>query len=174
MIFVTLGTQDKEFKRLLESIDKNIKNGNIKDKVLVQAGFTKYTSSNMEIFDYCTPNKMEEYYKKADLIITHGGVGSILDSIKKGKKVIAVPRLSKHNEHTNDHQTQIVNEFYNKHYILKSNIENLEKVLKEAKDFKPKKYTSNNDKFIEMINRYINSTQHTSWLNKFINLFKRK
>ena len=42
MILVTLGTQDKEFKRLLESIDKEINNGTITDKVVVQAGCTKY------------------------------------------------------------------------------------------------------------------------------------
>ena len=30
MIFVTLGTQDKNFDRLLEAIDREIKKGNIK------------------------------------------------------------------------------------------------------------------------------------------------
>ena len=51
MIFVTLGTQDKSFKRLLENIDKEIEKGTIKDKVIVQAGYTKYNSKNMCIFD---------------------------------------------------------------------------------------------------------------------------
>ena len=46
MIFVTLGTQDKSFKRLLENIDKEIEKGTIKDKVIVQAGYTKYNSKN--------------------------------------------------------------------------------------------------------------------------------
>ena len=44
MILVTLGTQDKNFVRLLEKIDQLINNGLIKDKVIVQAGFTKYNS----------------------------------------------------------------------------------------------------------------------------------
>ena len=51
MILVTLGTQDKTFVRLLDEIDKLINKGIIKDKVIVQAGFTKYSSDNMEIFD---------------------------------------------------------------------------------------------------------------------------
>ena len=42
MIFVTLGTQDKSFERLLKAIDKEIEKGTIKDKVVVQAGYTKY------------------------------------------------------------------------------------------------------------------------------------
>ena len=49
MIFVTLGTQDKGFPRLLEAIDREIELGNIKDKVIVQAGLTDYNSKNMEI-----------------------------------------------------------------------------------------------------------------------------
>ena len=51
MIFVSLGTNDKSFNRLLEKIDKEIELGNIKDKIIVQSGYTKYKSKNMEIID---------------------------------------------------------------------------------------------------------------------------
>ena len=51
MILVTLGTQDKQFKRLLDAVEEQINLKNIKDKVIVQAGHTKYESKNMEIFD---------------------------------------------------------------------------------------------------------------------------
>ena len=50
LIFVTLGTQDKEFTRLLKILDKEIQKGLIKD-VVVQAGFTKYKSKRMKIFE---------------------------------------------------------------------------------------------------------------------------
>ena len=49
MILVTLGTQDKNFVRLLEKIDQLINNGLIKDKVIVQAGFTKYNSATISL-----------------------------------------------------------------------------------------------------------------------------
>ena len=52
MILVVLGTQDKQFTRLLKAVDKEIEKGNIKDKVVVQAGQTKYESKKMEIFDF--------------------------------------------------------------------------------------------------------------------------
>ena len=42
MILVMLGTQNNDFHRLLDEIEKNIANGNIKEEVIVQAGFTKY------------------------------------------------------------------------------------------------------------------------------------
>ena len=63
MIFVTLGTNDAEFVRLLKAIDKEIKKGTIKEKVVVQAGCTKYSSKNMEIFDLIPREKFEKYIK---------------------------------------------------------------------------------------------------------------
>ena len=92
MIFVILGTQDKDFSRLLKEIDRLIKEKKITEKVIVQAGTTKYQSKNMKIFDLLPMTEFNRFIGKADLIITHGGVGSIMNSLKKGKKVIAVPR----------------------------------------------------------------------------------
>ena len=86
MILVTLGTQDKKFDRLLKAIDKEIENKNIKEKVIVQAGYTKYKSNNMEIFDLVSEEKLEKLIKQCDLLITHGGVGSILLGIRNNKK----------------------------------------------------------------------------------------
>ena len=97
MIFVTLGTQDRSFKRLLDAIQKQIDNGNIKDKVVVQAGHTTYESKDMEIFDLIDRDKFSELISNCDLLITHGGVGSILTGLNNNKKVIATPRLKEYN-----------------------------------------------------------------------------
>ena len=156
MILVTLGTQDKSFNRLLDAIQKEIDNGNIKDKIVVQAGTTKYVSKDMEIFDLIDRDKFNELMSECDLLITHGGVGSILTGLKNNKKVIAVPRLAKYNEHINDHQKQIIEKFSEAGYIL--GVENLEKLsdtLKKVKTFKPKKYISNTDNMIKIIENYI-------------------
>ena len=118
MILITLGTQDKSFSRLLDAVQKQIDNGNIKDKVIVQAGCTKYESDNMEIFDLIDRDKFTELIKECDLLITHGGVGSILTGLKNNKKVIACARLKKYEEHVNDHQLQIIENFVNSGYIL--------------------------------------------------------
>ena len=167
MIFVTLGTQDKGFPRLLEAIDKQIENGNIKEKVIVQAGLTEYESNNMEIFDLVPQKDFDKYVDEASLIITHGGAGSILTAVKKGKKVIAAARLAKYKEHNNDHQLQIVEEFSNKGYILElDNFDELDKVLNKAKTFKPKKYVSNTKNIENLVNKYIEEYDNTSWFNK--------
>lgn len=158
MIFVTLGTQDKSFKRLLKNIDKEIENGTIKDKVIVQAGHTKYNSKNMEIFDLINKEDFDKYIKECDLLITHGGVGSIITGLKHDKIVIASPRLAKYDEHVNDHQLQIIERFTEKGYILSYNEkDDLKEVLKKAKKFKPQKYTSNTRNMIELIVGYIDN-----------------
>ena len=89
MILVTLGTQDKTFPRLLHAIQKQIDNGNIKDKVVVQAGSTKFESNDMEIFDLIDRDKFAQLISECDLLITHGGVGSIITGLKNNKKIIA-------------------------------------------------------------------------------------
>ena len=172
MILVILGTQDKEFPRLLEAIEKEIEKGNIKDKVVVQAGQTKYTSSCMEIFDLLPGPEFEKLMDQADLIITHGGAGSILSAIKKGKKVIAAPRLAKYKEHHNDHQKQIIGEFAKQGYILELNDFNkLDKVIEKSKSFKPKKFESNTPRMMKLLNQYIEEDNHTSWFHKCYELF---
>lgn len=158
MIFVTLGTQDKSFKRLLDLIQEQLDNGNINEKVVVQAGYTKFKSSNMEIFDYIDNEMFNKLVNDCDLLITHGGVGSILTGLRARKKIIAVPRLAKYKEHTNDHQLQIVNNFANKGYILQLNEnDNLAYVLQECKKFKPKQWKFNNIIFLNKLKNYIDN-----------------
>lgn len=158
MILITLGTQDKSFKRLLDAVQQQIDNGNIKDKVIVQAGHTKYNSEDMEIFDLIPYEKFDEYVNKCDILITHGGVGSIITGLKNNKKVIAAPRLSKYKEHTNDHQLQIIDNFTKAGYILPLyDFDKLDQVLKQAVKFKPKKYQSNTENMIKLIENYIDN-----------------
>lgn len=167
MIFVTLGTQDKDFSRLLKAIDKEIEKGTIKEKVIVQAGHTKYESKNMEIFDLIPTDEFNEIIEKCDLIITHGGVGNILSAIKKNKPVIAAARLKKFKEHTNDHQKQIIGEFSKQGYILElRDFGKVGKMIEKAKTFKAKKFKSNTKNMIKLIEDYIEEDNHTSWFNK--------
>lgn len=158
MILVTLGTQDKKFYRLLEAVDKAINDKLIKEEVVVQAGYSSdYKSKNMKIFDLIPMDEFDELIKKSSLIITHGGVGSIITGLKNKKVVIAVPRLAQYNEHINDHQLQIIDNFNKSGYILSlTDMKEFPKILEESKKFKPKNYKSNNKKFIELIEQEIN------------------
>ncbi len=156
MIFVTLGTQDKTFPRLLKAIEKNIKNGTIKDEIFVQSGSTEYKSKYMNIKQFVDRDEFKKLLLDSDLIITHGGVGTILESLRNGKKVIGCARLEKYGEHVNNHQVQLLERFGEAGYIIYA--EDLEKFgdyYKKVKDFKPKKYKSNQENFNKKLGKYI-------------------
>lgn len=84
--------------------------------------------------------------------------GSIIGGIKENKKVIAVARLEKYNEHVNDHQLQIVKSFNEKGYII--GLEDatlLKNAVKNIKDFIPKKYISNAQNILNIVSNYIDN-----------------
>lgn len=157
MILVTLGTQDKQFYRILEALEDKLDKHLIDDEVVVQAGCSAdFKSKYMKIFDLIPMDEFDEMIKKCDLLITHGGVGSIITGLKNNKKVIAAARLSKYNEHVNDHQLQIIDNFSKEGYILKlDNFDDIDKLIKDSSKFKPKKFKSNTDNMIDLIDREI-------------------
>lgn len=158
MILVTLGTQDKSFKRLLDAVQREIDRGHIKERVVVQAGYTPYESKDMEILDFVDREKFDELIHDCDILITHAGVGSILTGLNNMKVVIAAARLSKYKEHINDHQIQIVEKFDRLGYIIPlKDFNRLDKVLEKARKFKPKKYVSNTGNIIKHLEDFIDN-----------------
>lgn len=158
MILVSLGTQDKSFKRLLDAIVKCIEEGYINDRVVVQAGHTEYESDKLEIFDYLSIDKFNELMDEASLVISHGGVGTIMSALSKNKKVIGAARLSKYQEHTNDHQTQLLEEFDKKGYIIYAkDLDKFNEYLERSKTFIPNKYKSNTNRMINIVKNYIDN-----------------
>lgn len=149
MILILLGTQDNSFHRLLEEVQALIDKKVITEKVVVQAGRTKYESKDMEIHSLMPEEELKEIMKKADLVITHGGVGSIVMALKMEKKVIAVPRLSEFGEHINNHQIQIIETFNSQEFLIGiTDLKELGNALEKAKEFKPKKFKSETEHMI--------------------------
>lgn len=158
MILVLLGTQNNSFHRLLEEIQRNIDNGNIKEKVIAQKGYTKFESKDMILYNQVPIEEMRKLINSADLIITHGGVGSIITSIEQGKKVIAVPRLKKYNEHVNDHQLDIIKSFDEMGYIIGiEDVAQISEALEKVKEFEPKEYVQNTGNIIKIIEEFIDN-----------------
>ena len=156
MILVSLGTQDKCFPRLLEAIEKQLEAGVIQDEVIVQAGCTQFESRYMKIFDLIPMDKFDQLLSECDLLICHGGVGTIMAALRQGKKIIAAPRLAQYHEHHNDHQTEIVTTFEKEGYILAlHDFDRLDLVLKEAESFVPQKVESNTVNMISLLDQWI-------------------
>jgi len=102
MIFVTVGTDTHDFSRLIKAMDEIAKS----KKVIIQRGNTSYLPRNAESFGFTSEKEMNELYKKADIIVTHAGAGSIINSLNYGKRPIVVPRLKQFDEHTDNHQLE--------------------------------------------------------------------
>lgn len=104
MIFVTVGTHEQPFNRLIECIDSLKKNGVIQEDVIIQTGYSTYEPK------YCTWQKLYPYQEmiklvdKARIVITHGGPSSFIMPLQVGKVPIVVPRRHEFDEHVNDHQ----------------------------------------------------------------------
>ena len=128
MILVVVGLHSQGFERLVKKMDELA--AMINDEVIIQLGHTKYTPKYAKNFRFTDNKGIEELYKKADIVVTHGGVGSIMNALIYEKPVIAVPRLLKYGEHKNDHQTDIV-DFFSKLGLLTAvyDINELEKSI---------------------------------------------
>lgn len=95
---------------------------------------------------------------KADIVITHGGTGAIIGAVKKGKKVIAVPRLAKYGEHVDDHQLQLLKEFEDMNIIVACyDTEKLGDAYESIRDVKLQPYKSNQRTIISSIEKYLKS-----------------
>ena len=146
MILVTCGTQQQQFTRLFEYVEQL----NIDDEVIMQLGHTQFNTRHQS-YDFST--SFEEDIKRADIIITHGGVGTIMNGLLNNKKVIVVPRLSKYNEHVDDHQLEITNKLTNLGYIYSANsFEELKKLIDNIDQLSFKPYISTNKEFNQKLN----------------------
>lgn len=156
MIFVTLGSQKFQFNRLLEYIDRLVEERIITDEIFAQIGYSDYKPKNYEYKEFLDREEFSQIMSKCDTVITHGGTGAIIGAVKKNKKVIAIPRLSKFEEHVDDHQIEIVNQFHDMGLILGvSNAEDLEKELSKIESLNLNSYESNTLKIIRSIEQFI-------------------
>lgn len=158
MIFVTVGTHEQPFNRLVECIDKLKKDGDIREEVIIQTGYSTYEPQHckwQKLFPY---QEMLKLVEEAQIVITHGGPSSFIMPLQIGKIPIVVPRRHEFNEHVNDHQRQIINVFNEKKYLIGiQNVEDLPEALKQIKDFKPKEYKGDNRKIIKLIEDFIDN-----------------
>lgn len=108
MIFVTVGTHEQPFNRLIKKIDNLVKNDFIKEKVMIQTGFSTYKPKYCQYQSMISFKEMKEYIDEAHIIITHGGPSSFIEVLQEGKVPIVVPRLKKYGEHINNHQYEFI------------------------------------------------------------------
>ena len=150
MIFVTVGTQKFPMDRLIRAIDELA--GCSKEQFYVQSGYSKYVPMHCEYVPFLDRDTMNEKVDQCSLMICHAGVGSILLGLKKGKKVIVVPRRARYGEHVDDHQVEIAQSFAKAGYIRAvKDVSSLADVIRECEDWVPQVFVSNKTEFNQMV-----------------------
>ena len=159
MIFVTVGTHEQPFNRLVEYMDEWAKNH--KEKVVIQTGFSTYEPQNCKWKKLFTYQEMIRGVEKARIVITHGGPSSFIMPLQIGKVPIVVPRKKEFDEHVNDHQVEFcekVAKWKNNILVAHSDneigwfLDNYDEIVKNMKGG----LLSNNDKFCSDFSNVIN------------------
>ncbi len=110
MIFITVGTHEQPFNRLIKAIDR-MKAGNVfNDDVIIQTGYSTYEPKFCEWQKLYPYDEMVELVNQARIVITHGGPSSFIMPLQIGKIPIVVPRKKQYGEHVNDHQLEFSRE----------------------------------------------------------------
>lgn len=161
MIFVTVGTHEQPFNRLIKKVDELKRDGIIKEDVIMQIGFSTYIPQYCKykkLIPYC---EMIENVRNARIVITHGGPSSFIMPLQFGQIPVVVPRQSKYNEHVNDHQLDFVNAVEERYgnIVVVDDIDDLESTIKNYQSIIKKmdvKIINNNSKFCEKFENEVN------------------
>lgn len=131
MIFVTVGTHEQPFNRLVEYMDKWA--GEHEEQVIMQTGFSTYEPKHCQWSKLYPYAQMVELVGQARIVITHGGPSSFIMPLQVGKIPIVVPRRKEFNEHVNDHQVEFSKavEKRQKNIIVADDVKVLADLLKD-------------------------------------------
>ena len=155
MIFVTVGSQKFPFDRLIKKVDQMIGVGLINEEVFIQTGTSGYVPACPHQA-FCGQEQFAGLMKSCDILITHGGAGTMAGAVKQGKKVIAVPRLARYGEHVDDHQTELVLQLHQMHLLRAClDVEQLPDSLKGLKSHGFDSFHSNTGNFQASLDAYI-------------------
>ena len=160
MIFVTVGTHEQSFDRLIRYMDEWAKRNN--ERVIIQTGFSDYKPENCTWKKMFTYDEMVQNINDARIVITHGGPSSFVPVLQIHKVPIVVPRRFERNEHVNNHQVQFCEWFRKRKggIIIIDNIDELEDAIKNYDVLSEKlKYgiKNHNQEFCEELEKLIAS-----------------
>ncbi|MBO4338136.1 MAG: multidrug MFS transporter [Lachnospiraceae bacterium] len=158
MIFVTVGTHEQPFDRLVKYMDEWARDND--EKVVIQTGYCGYEPGYAEWSRLYPYEKMKELTDQARIVISHGGPSSFIMSLQAGKIPIVVPRMACFKEHVNDHQVSFCRKIVKRwgNILVVQEMGKLSDVIKRydeiTKDMN-KSFASNNERFCEEFEKIV-------------------
>lgn len=158
MIFVTVGTHEQQFDRLVRAMDELKADGTIDEPVFIQTGYSIYEPTHCEHSEFVPFKRMKEMMAEADVVVTHGGPSSFIEAMAAGKVPVVVPRRGDLAEHVNDHQADFVRIVAERRGGIVSvyDVADLPKAIDRARELsRGVEFKSHNAEFCEELRRLI-------------------
>lgn len=161
MIFVTVGTHEQQFDRLIRYMDEL----DLEEEVMIQRGYSNYEPRHCKWKNLLPYSEMTDYVTRARIVITHGGPSSIMMPLQSGKVPVVVPRQKRFGEHVNDHQVEFVQKISGSTNIIPVyNIEDLGGILEDYEKlaFGKAEIKNNNAIFNQRLEEIVEEMFHRS------------
>lgn len=156
-ILVITGTQKFQFNRLIKAADI-LASRHHDYHIFAQIGASEVKPKYMDYRPFIDKDEMQKRLKGADIVLTHGGTGSIISALKMQKPVIAVARLARYGEHVDDHQKEIVERFREDGMLVEATDlteAGLQKAIMKVMDLSVPMYKSGTDQIIAELKKRI-------------------
>ncbi|TFG33365.1 hypothetical protein EU527_08365 [Candidatus Thorarchaeota archaeon] len=156
MIFVTVGTS-LPHDELIEKIDELVRDGRLKEYVIAQIGEGRYQPKHIESFRFAP--SLDEYYSKANIVISNCGAGTIMENVTKGRKLIVIQNP----DITGGHEWEIVTKMERgKHLIWCKSLEELQDSIERARDMSYEQFAPEQLRLNEVIFELLQSKKNSS------------
>lgn len=151
-LFVPLGTQKFQFNRLIEELNHLVENGRYKPEEIVMQSSIYEIEPKFTHYELIPTSQFDELIDKAELVITHSGVNSIITCMKRTKPLVIVPRLKQYGEHVDNHQVEIAQLMKQKFgVVVVEDMSKLEEAIEEARNHEYKQWVSHNAELVSAI-----------------------
>lgn len=160
MIFLTVGTRDGGFDRLVNAVDQLVADGVITDTVTAQIADGSYRPDNMNVLEFCSPDDFTDLIASAEFVISHAGMGTIIESLKRNKTVLVVPRSSALGEMCDDHQFETARQLEAEGKILVAyDAADLPTRIEEVATFVPNRDEGSN-RILQAVESFVEGVAH--------------
>jgi UDP-N-acetylglucosamine transferase subunit ALG13 len=157
-VFVVVGNARQPFRRLLEAVDDLAGTPLLRGShVVLQTGHDReFEAVHCDQQDFFPPPRFEELMARADVVICHGGNGTIFDALRAGKRPVVMPRRRQYGEHLNDHQLDLVRAFNSERRIFAAyEPEELPEAVRQARSVPGDLLDSTPSRMITLVERAI-------------------
>jgi UDP-N-acetylglucosamine transferase subunit ALG13 len=142
LLFATVGAT-LPFDRLTASVAELARQGVIPETVVMQTGVGGLRPEGFETHETLPLETMLSHLRDADLVVCHGGTGSLITALREGCRIVAMPRRFDLGEHYDDHQSEITSAFEARGLIaVARSSEDLPRALEVVRSREPRVATS--------------------------------